>query len=135
VSGVGRGGLFSAGDELDAGPDAAGILPAAAAAAEPFAEDGAGGDLAAVVLGEGALAEGARIWPAERMQREMRQASRLAPTAKRLPSGMPLTRGLTSSEAAAVFAAGEAGEEGREAAGRCLRDPPATRPLAMTAGL
>ena len=37
-------------DQLDAGPDAAGILPAAAAAAEPFAEDGARRHQAAVVF-------------------------------------------------------------------------------------
>ena len=37
-------------DQLDAGPDAAGILPAAAGAAEPFAEDGARRHQAAVVL-------------------------------------------------------------------------------------
>ena len=41
-------------DELDAGPDAAGILPAAAGAAEPFAEDGARGDEAAVGFFEAA---------------------------------------------------------------------------------
>ena len=37
-------------DQLDAGPDAAGILPAAAGAAEPFAEDGARGHQAALVF-------------------------------------------------------------------------------------
>ncbi len=41
-------------DELHAGPDAAGILPSAAGAAEPLAEDGAGGDEAAVVFVEAA---------------------------------------------------------------------------------
>ena len=37
-------------NQLDAGPDAAGILPAAAGAAEPLAENGARGHQAAVVL-------------------------------------------------------------------------------------
>ena len=37
-------------DQLDAGPDAAGILPAAARAAQPLAEDGARRDQAALVL-------------------------------------------------------------------------------------
>ena len=37
-------------DQLDAGPDAAGILPAAAAAAEPLAENGARGHKAPLVL-------------------------------------------------------------------------------------
>src|SRR5260370_20966428 len=37
-------------DQLNAWPDAAGILPAAAASAEPFAEDGARRHQSAVVL-------------------------------------------------------------------------------------
>ena len=37
-------------DQLDAGPDAAGILPAAAGAAQPFAQDGARGHQAAVLF-------------------------------------------------------------------------------------
>src|SRR5207237_23077 len=41
-------------DELEAGPDAAGVLPAAAGAAQPLAEDGAGGDQAALGLAQGA---------------------------------------------------------------------------------
>src|SRR5262249_50615577 len=45
--GVGLGGE-GAGDELHRGPDAAGVLPAATGAAEPFTEDGAGGDEAAL---------------------------------------------------------------------------------------
>ena len=39
-----------AADQFDAGPDAAGVLPAAARAAEPFAEQGAGEDDAALVF-------------------------------------------------------------------------------------
>lgn len=50
VSGSGR----TAGDALDAGPDASGILPAAAGAAEPFAEEGTGQDDAAFGFLEGA---------------------------------------------------------------------------------
>ncbi len=37
-------------NQLDAGPDAAGVLPAAAGAAQPFAQDGARGKQAAVLL-------------------------------------------------------------------------------------
>ena len=37
-------------DQLDAGPDAAGILPAAAGAAEPFAQNRARGDQPALLL-------------------------------------------------------------------------------------
>ena len=37
-------------DELDARPHAAGILPAAAASAQPFTQDGARGDQPAVML-------------------------------------------------------------------------------------
>ena len=39
-------------DEFDAGPNAAGVLPAAAGAADPFAEDGAGENEAAFAFGE-----------------------------------------------------------------------------------
>src|SRR5438046_2405536 len=39
-------------NQLDAGPDAAGILPSAAGAAEPLTENRAGSDEAAVALGE-----------------------------------------------------------------------------------
>ena len=74
---------------FDAGPDAAGILPAAAAAAEPFAEDGAGGHQAPVVFVERA---GERvIWPVARMHTAIRQASRLVETARREPLGISFT--------------------------------------------
>lgn len=45
---------FDASDEFDAGPDTAGILPAATGATQPFAEDGAGGDEAPFVFAESA---------------------------------------------------------------------------------
>ena len=52
-------------NELHAGPDAAGVLPAAAAAAEPLAQDGAGGDQPAVGFLEGACrANGSGRWRA-----------------------------------------------------------------------
>ena len=51
--GVVGSGLFAA-DELDAGPDATGVLPTSARAADPFAEDGAGENEAALVFLQGA---------------------------------------------------------------------------------
>ena len=41
-----------AADQLDAGPDPAGVLPATTAAADPFAQNGAGGDEPAIVFGQ-----------------------------------------------------------------------------------
>ena len=60
-------------DELDAGPKTTGVLPTAAGAADPFAEDGAGGDDAALGFvaraGERAdLAGGAHANPDERAE-------------------------------------------------------------------
>jgi hypothetical protein len=76
-------------DELDARPDAAGILPAAAASTQPFAQDGARGDQPAVMLFHPSGKE--RIWPVARMQTAMMQASRLVETASREPLGMSFT--------------------------------------------
>ena len=63
-------------DELDAGPDAAGILPAAARAAEPLAENRARGHEAAVVVLE-RRRSARRIWPVARMQTAIRQAEQI----------------------------------------------------------
>ena len=76
-------------DQLDAGPHAAGILPAAAGAAQPLAQDGARRHQAPVVLFQAAgervdLAGGAH---ASRDQ----AASRLVETARREPLGISFT--------------------------------------------
>ncbi len=81
-------------DQFDPRPDAARILPAAAGARQPLAEDGARGDQAAFVLGQ--LAGERGVCPVARMHAAIRQANRLVETASREPFGMPLTL-LTSS--------------------------------------
>ncbi len=53
VFGVGFGGEFAF-DQFDAGPDAAGVLPASAGSSDPFSKDGAGEDESAFGFGEGA---------------------------------------------------------------------------------
>jgi hypothetical protein len=83
---------FRASDALDQfhpRPDAAGILPAAARAAQPFAQNRAPGHQAALVLLERSrerahLAGGAHA-------DAMMEASRLVETARREPLGIPRT--------------------------------------------
>ena len=57
-------------DQLDARPDAAGVLPAAAGAAEPFAEDRPGRDEPALGFLPAAPVSDA-AWPVARMQTEI----------------------------------------------------------------
>ena len=77
-------------DQLHAGPDAAGILPAAAGAAEPFAENRARRHQPPVLFLEstGQAPESGR-WRA--CTRAIRQASRFVETASREPLGMSFT--------------------------------------------
>ena len=76
-------------DQLDARPHAARVLPAAAGAGQPFAQDRAGRHQAPLVLGQRPVSDCA--CPVARMQTAIRQASRLVETASREPLGMPLT--------------------------------------------
>ena len=82
-------------DQFHARPDAAGILPAAARTAEPFAEDGARQHQPAFVL---LRANRAANWPGRSpsCKAQSCEASRFVETARREPLGMPLTA-LTSS--------------------------------------
>ena len=76
-------------NELDARPYAAGILPTAARAAQPFAQDSARRHQAPVVLFE---APGKRVnLVVARMHTATSEARRLVETAKREPLGMSFT--------------------------------------------
>ena len=81
-------------DQLDARPDAARILPAAARAGQPLAQDRPRGHQTPFVLRQ--LAGQALACPVARIQTATRQASRFVETASREPFGMRLTL-LTSS--------------------------------------
>ena len=77
-------------DQLDPRPDAAGILPAAARAAEPLAEQRPREHDPAFVLLQRAGQR--RAWPVARMHAAISEPSRFVETASRDPFGMSLTQ-------------------------------------------
>ncbi len=79
-----------AGDQLHPGPDAARVLPAAAGAAQPLAEDRPG-ERPGAAPPRAAARRADRAWPVARMQAETRAASSVVETASREPFGMSLT--------------------------------------------